>query len=244
MSKLALILTAVLAVAMLSGCFPVVVGGEQVVGSGRPTTEEYDFSGFTQVEIASAFEADVTQGDGYSVSVTVDDNIVQYLDVRVDGDTLRIGLKPMLRFSFRNTTLRAEITMPDLTGLEASGATRVDVRGFKNDKRVDVNASGASQVNGDLSAGEMSVDASGASRVELSGQTGRLDATASGASTVRLGNLASTDTRVNASGASNITVNPSGRLTGEASGASNVRYTGSPATVQVNTSGASNVRQN
>lgn len=244
MSKLALILTAVLAVAMLSGCFPVVVGGEQVVGSGRSTTQEYDFSDFTRVQIGSAFEANITQGDDYKVAVTVDDNIVQHLDVRVDGDTLRIGLKPMLRFSFRNTTLRAEITMPDLTGVDASGATRIDVRGFKNDKRVDVDASGASQVNGDISSGEMNIDASGASRVELSGQTGRLDASASGASTLRLGELASTDTRVNASGASNITVNASGRLTGEASGASSVRYTGSPTSVQVDTSGASSVRQN
>ncbi len=89
----------------------------------------------------------------------------------------------------------------------------------------------------------MRMRASGASTVEITGSTGPLDVEASGASTVRLANFTSADTRVNASGASNITVNASGKLTGEASGASSVRYTGSPASVQVDTSGASSVKQ-
>ncbi|MCU0509526.1 MAG: DUF2807 domain-containing protein [Anaerolineae bacterium] len=243
MSKLVLFLTAVAALALLSGCFPVVVGGEQVVGSGRTVTEEYDFTGFTRVAVGSAFEVDINQGDAYAVAVTVDDNLVQHLDVRMDGDTLRIGLKPALRFSFRNTTLRAEITMPDVEALDLSGATRTRLDGFSSDKTVDVEVSGASQLTGDMTSGAMNVEASGASRVELSGETGNLDARASGASTLRLQDLASGDTRVDASGASTIVVNPSGRLTGDASGASTVRYAGSPATVQVDTSGASSVRK-
>lgn len=243
MSKLVLLVTALLAVSLLSGCFPIVIGGEQVVGSGRSVTEEYDFSGFTRVNVGSAFEVDVTQGDDYAVSVTVDDNIVQYLEVRLDGDTLRIGLRPTIRFGFGNTVLRAEITMPEMEGLDLSGATRTRVRGFSSDKMLDVEVSGASTLTGDISSGEMNIEASGASRVELSGETGALDARASGASTLRLQDLASTDTRVNASGASTVVVNPSGRLTGDASGASTVRYAGSPSTVQVNTSGASSVRQ-
>ena len=244
MSKFALILTAVLAVAMLSGCFPVAVGGSQVVGSGRTTTQTYDFSGFTRVQIGSAFEANVTQGDDYKVAVTVDDNIVEYLDVRVEGDTLRIGLKPTLVMGFRNTTLRADVTLPDIAGLDVSGAARTRVTGLNTGKAVEIRVSGASQLTGDISSGEMNIDASGASRAELSGKTGRLEARASGASTLRLQDLASTDTRVEASGASNVTVNPSGRLTAEASGASNIRYTGSPTSVQADTSGASSVRQN
>jgi hypothetical protein len=243
MSRLVLFLTGVLAVAMLSGCFPIVTGGEQVVGSGRSATQEYDFSGFTRVGVGSAFEVDINQGDDYAVAVTVDDNIVEYLDVRVDGDTLLIGLRPSLRLGFRNMVLRAEITMPDLAGLDLSGATRTRVNGFSNDRMVDIEVSGASQLTGDLTSGEMNVEASGASRVELNGETGALDARASGASTLRLQDLASTDTRVDASGASTIVVNPSGRLTGDASGASTVRYAGSPSTVQVDTSGASSVRQ-
>ncbi len=103
-----------LASTLLSGC--VMYGGNVVTGSGRTVTQDYDFSGFTKVSIGSAFQADIKQGESYATSVTVDDNLQQYLDVRVDGDTLRIGLKPAISLGLRNTTLRAQITMPDLDG--------------------------------------------------------------------------------------------------------------------------------
>ncbi len=244
MSRMARFLGIMLVLSMvgvLAGC--ALPGGTVVTGSGRTTTKDYDFSGFTKVGIGSAFQGTITRGAGYKVSVTVDDNIVEYLDVRVDGDTLRVGLKPMLSLGFRNTTLRTEITLPDLTGLDLSGATRTQVTGFSNTTPMSVEVSGASQLRGDLTTGQMTLRASGASTVELTGATGPLDLEASGASTVRFDNLTSQDTRIRASGASNVTVNTSGKLTGEASGASSVRYVGNPASVQVDTSGASSVRQ-
>ncbi len=230
-----------LVAASLGGCFP--AGGTMVTGSGRTTTQEYEFSDFTKVSIGSAFQAEITQGESYAVSVTVDDNIEEYLDVRMDGDTLHIGLKPRVGLGLGNVTLRAKITMPDLQGLDLSGASRTNVSGFKNDKPAAVEVSGASQLRGNLATGQMRMNASGASTVELSGSTGRLDVEASGASTVRLDDFTSTDTSVRASGASNVTVNASGTLNANASGASTISYVGKPASVQADTSGASNVRQ-
>jgi hypothetical protein len=235
-----LLVLGVLVPSVLAGC---TFGANVVTGSGRTTTQNYDFSGFTKVSLGSAFQADIKQGQSYATSVTVDDNLVEYLDVRVDGDTLHIGLKPRVSLGFRNTTLRAQITMPDLVGLDLSGATRTQLSGFNNAKPAAVEISGASQLHGDITTGEMQMRASGASTVQISGATGPLDVEASGASTVRLDNFKSTDTHVRASGASNITANASGKLTGDASGASTVSYTGSPSSVQVDTSGASNVRQ-
>ncbi len=49
------------------------------------------------------------------------------------------------------------------------------------------------------------------------------------------------DAAVNASGASNVTVNLSGRLDADASGASNVFYLGQPTMGTIDTSGGSDV---
>lgn len=229
------------ATSLLAGC--AFDPGNAITGSGRPETRTYDFSGFTKVAVGSAFQTEITRGESYATSVTIDDNLVQYLDVRVVGDTLRIGLRPHVSLGFRNMTPKAEITMPRLEGLDLSGATRTHITGFSNSEAVSMSVSGASQLRGDITAGEMRLRVSGASTVEITGSTGSLDVDASGASTVRLDGLKSTDTQVQASGASNITVNASGKITGQASGASSVSYVGSPASIQVDTSGASNVKQ-
>lgn len=238
-------LVALCLVGALAGCtVPNILSGTTVTGSGRTTTQEYDFTGFNKVVVSHAFQATVTRGDAYRVAVTVDDNLVEYLDVRVDGDTLRIQLKPVLSLGFRNTTLRAEVTLPSLAGLDLSGATRTQLSGFTNSEQLDVEISGASQLRGNVTvSGATTIRASGASTLELTGSSASLNANASGASTVRLQDFPTGDARVDVSGASNITVNAKGRITGEASGASSVKYTGNPASVLVDTSGASSVRQ-
>ena len=92
-----------------------------LTGSGNPVTEEYDFTGFSEIELGHAFEATITPGDTYAVSVTVDDNLLEHLVVEQDGARLRIGLEQDQLVT--RATLRAEITLPALTLLDVSGAT-------------------------------------------------------------------------------------------------------------------------
>lgn len=232
------VLGLVLVFVLVSGCVGVPAA---IRGSGRAVTEEYDFDGFTRVTVGSAFQVEITQSENYSVSVTVDDNLKEYLEVTTSGDTLRIRLLPRVRLSFQNPTLKAQITMPTLEGLDLSGATRATVSGFDSEGSLDVEVSGASTLTGDINTGDATFGVSGASTVRLDGQAANLDIEASGASTVDLEDLAAADARAEASGASRIVVNVSGSLDAGASGASSVRYVGEPTSVNSDTSGASSV---
>jgi hypothetical protein len=55
--------------------------------------------------------------------------------------------------------------MPALSGVEASGASQVTLAGFDSSQTLRVVASGASSVEGDIRAGDVSMEASGASTV-------------------------------------------------------------------------------
>ena len=233
-------LSLVAVVFLLAGC--AVPFTTQLAPSGPLVTKDYDLSNFTAVAAGSAFEVEITRSDSYSVSVTVNENMVERLDVGVSGNTLRISLKPDIGITGA-ATLKAKVTMPELIGLDLSGASRTTLAGFKSDKSLKSEASGASTLRGDLTCGDASFSVSGASKVNLSGSAQDLNVEASGASTVDLSNFASQNTVVNASGASKIIVAPSGSLDVEASGASTVRYTGEPAKLKTNISGASRVGQ-
>jgi len=227
-------------VLLLAGC--AIPFGTQITGSGPAVTKDFDLAGFTAVAAGSAFQVEITRANEYSVAVTVNENLVERLDVSVSGDTLRIYLKPNVG-SIRNATLKAKVTMPELTGLDLSGASRTTLSGFNSNKALKSEVSGASTLRGDLTCGDAQFDASGASKVALQGSAQDLNIRASGASTADFGGFNSKDTVVDASGASHVTVAPSGSLDVEASGASTVRYTGEPANLKVNTSGASSVGQ-
>ena len=232
---------ALLAVPLLAGC--TLLQELSITGSGNVVTQEFALTGFDKVDVSNAFTVEISQGDTFSVVVRVDDNIVEHLQVVKQGSTLKIGLKPGRSYTMLRATMQATVTMPELTGLDLSGASHVTITGFKSTKALDVDSSGASHLRGDIEAGNVSFDVSGASHVTLSGSAEDVAIDASGASHVDLAGFPVNDANVKASGASHVTVKPSGRLDVEASGASDVYYLGSPALGKVDTSGASSVER-
>ena len=106
---------------------------------------------------------------------------------------------------------------------------------------IELEASGASRVTGSIAAGDAEFDVSGASTVTLAGSANDIVVDASGASHVGLGDFPVNNAEVKLSGASRATVNLSGRLDVDLSGASNLSYIGEPTMGDISISGASTI---
>ncbi len=210
-----------------------------VVGSGRPATQNFEFAGFDKVEIGDAFQAEIAAADHFGVEVTVDDNLVDHLLVEESGKTLRIGLKPFTMA--RNATLRARIALPSLASLSAHGASHATLTHVKAGDHLRIDATGASEVRGDVNSPDLTVSLSGASELDLAGSGHALHAKASGASNANLHDFAVDDANVGASGGSDVAVNAANTLSVQASGASQVHYLGHPKLGPIEQTGASEV---
>ena len=149
-------------------------------GSGDIVTQEMDLTGFDKLDISQGFNVEVSQGDEFSVLVRVNENLVEYLQVEVVGDSLKIGLEGNRIYA--NATLQAEITMPTLTELEVSGGSDAMVSGTGDDITVD--ASGGSDADlAEFQVVNASIDASGGSQVIINA-SGNLNVDASGGSQI------------------------------------------------------------
>jgi hypothetical protein len=232
-----------------------------VVGSGDLVTEQYDFANFTRVEVSHAFEVEITRGDGFSVEVTTDDNLVDRLRVEQRGDTVKIGMKAGVDFG--TVTRRAAIVLPDLRGVDLSGASEAVVGGFDAGENLDLAASGAStialsdvkaadttvemsgasEMTGDLVAADVTIEASGASEIRLQGSGRDADLEASGASELMLDSFEVATADVVLSGASKGSIKVSRTLDADLSGASTLTYSGNAVIREIKTSGASQVKR-
>ncbi len=157
------------------------------------------------------------------------------------GDTLRLYLDSTNFTRFSTRRLQADITMPVLTALEASGGSRLTIGGFKSDKPLSVNLSGGSTLDGDIEAGTITMDGSGGSRTTLSGKGSDLKIDGSGGSRFELGELPVDRAKVELSGGANATVDAQ-ELDYDLSGGSQLRYQGEPVIGQKNTSGGAGAR--
>lgn len=230
-----------LCILLVSGCGAVAVWPVELQGSGRLTTLEKPFVGFDRVRVGHAFHVDIRQGETFGVVIQADDNLVRYVRVIKSGTTLEIGLQPRWNYSIEEATLRAEVTMPELTGIDLRGACHATMYGFKSAHDLGLNVSAASHLQGNVDVADVRLDVTAASDVTLTGSAQNAVVNAWMASHVDLAALEVTDATVHAHGASHVTVNPSGRLDVMASTASHVRYLGYPTLGNVNALLASTV---
>lgn len=213
-----------------------------VVGSGDLVTEEPEYIDFTAVEVGWAFDVEITQSSTYSVTITLDDNLREYLRVSMDDGTLMVGLTCC--YVYQAVTNDVVITMPELYRLEFSGATHGSVAGFDTTHDLVVELSGASSLSGGYTtSGNAAFDISGASRLELEGEASDLVAEVSGASRLELATFPVADAALDVSGASYASVNLNGTLDADVSGASTLLYRGGPTLGNIDVSGGSTFRQ-
>jgi hypothetical protein len=146
----------------------------------------------------------VSPGGQPSLTLQLDDNLDRLIDVGVDGDTLRIGLRRGTSVS--DATLQAAVTAPSLARIQGPGSSRIRLQDPLAGDDLQVELSGASRLDGDAELRSMTAGLSGASEVTLSGRVGSVSATASGASHLALERLEVDALEVELSGASNAEV--------------------------------------
>jgi len=188
-----------------------------------------------------ASKVEITKSSTFSVEITTDDNVQEYLKVTKSGETLEIGLE--LGRIYGSVTLRAKITMPDLYKLDLSGGSRASITGFSSSHDFSVGLSGGSRLEGDMTAADADFDLSGGSWVDLTGSADDLDVNSSGGSQLDLEAFSVNNADVNLSGGSRATVNVNGTLDVNLSGGSKVLYVGEATLGDVDLSGGSTVNR-
>ena len=137
------------------------------------------------------------------------------------------------------SNLKADELVAGSTSVRMSGSSSAKVQAKELRS---VHTEGASNVKvREVNTNDLAIEASGSSECTVSGQVVKLTVHASGAATVHAAGLNAEQVQVEISGSSSLEVDAVKALAGTASGASNVRYPGSPASQTVRTSGSASV---
>ena len=211
-----------------------------VKGSGNSASEDRKVEKFTGLEASGDYKILLKQDSSYSLHITGDDNLLKYIKTTISGDNLRISSKKSL---CSKSPITIVIGVANLDELKGTGAIQITSEGKLNVKDIDIHLAGASKVDLDLNATNVTTKGSGATEIYLKGQatTHTIDLTGSG-------KLSALDFVVNkydlqTTGASECKINVLTDLKVHTTGASDVQYRGNPTNINNSKSGASSLKK-
>ena len=181
-----------------------------------------------------------------------DDKITAYITVKeIEGLSVSGSGDMVVQGKIKTGNLDLNVSGSGSLNLEAdagdtdanvSGSGDMELKGSFASFSSDISGSGEIEINGAI-AGEAEFDISGSGKAEASGTSQSVDVDVTGSGRVLAANLETGKCRVRISGSGNVEVNVKNELDAKISGSGDVRYKGSPAHVNADSSGSGSVKK-
>jgi hypothetical protein len=226
-APLALVLAALPATALAHG----------VRGNGEKTTARRDLPPFTAVRLEGQLDAEVKVGPAQSVAVTIDSNLQEHVQTRVEDGTLVVRMKGNVSWDGEG---RIELSMPALRAfrIEGSGAARID--GGQGDLELVLEGSGDLRWAG--KAAKLKVRIEGSSDARLEGTAEALAVSIDGSGDVDAAGLTAKDASVNVAGTGDVELTVGGgAFTAAVSGTGEIAWHGSASATSTSVSGTGTI---
>jgi hypothetical protein len=141
---------------------------KKVEGSGNLITEEIEVPYYSSITMNTAGLVTLTQGTEQNVKVTVDENIMEYIIIRVQDDDLIIEVVNNVTLSDYELTI--DVSMTDLEALVTNSAG--SIRGLNTFEEDEVNlmVNSAGNIFLDINASQLNSMCNSAGNLFLSGQ--------------------------------------------------------------------------
>ncbi len=187
-------------------------------GSGVEGTLEKDVSPFSKIKVSGALKVNIVCDQTEHVTVIGDDNLLKYVEIKVQNEVLSIRTTRQLR---PKAWLEVRVSARTLELLKLAGAIKAAVSCIDSDRFV--------------------LKAAGASEVSLAGNCVKAVMKMSGAAKLNAKDFSCEVINLTLSGAAKSTVYASEEISVTASGACKVICYGNPETVNKTVSGAGNL---
>lgn len=226
---------------------------ERITPSKNYVTKKVNVGSFNAISTSSSVDVIYTQSSGgQDVEIYAPDNLVNYIDVRVEGGVLKVGFKsPRNNFSINGKHKKeVRVSAPAVNSLKASSSGDIIIKnGLKTSGKVTVKASSSGDVTGstiscddfaatanssgdvsikNLNAADVSADASSSGDVILAGICENASYRASSSGDVKAKGMKAVNVTASASSSGDVECYVTGSLTAKASSSGEVAYKGNP----------------
>lgn len=200
---------------------------DTVQGSGSVVEETRSVQGFSSFTLSGIGNVHIEQGQDEALVIEAEDNLLEYLTVRVDRGELEIGIREGVNLR-PHEPINIYLSVINLDSIRLSGSGDVQASTFEaNSLELALPGSGRIAID-QLTATDVGVTLSGSGEIELAGEVVRQDLNISGSGDYRARDLASSSAEIHIGGSGSALVQVDDQLDIVISGSGSVSYIGTP----------------
>ena len=122
-------------------------GNETIKGNGNLVSRNFDVNAYDDLSVVLPATVNFTVAEEYTCSVRVDENIMDYLDIKVDGNELILKKQEKHKnVNLRATSFVIDITAPSLANINLAGSGTVNVLSPIEREQMEVNVAGSGDI--------------------------------------------------------------------------------------------------
>lgn len=182
------------------------LGGKTIKGNGNIVEQDFEVSAFREISTSLPATVNFNISDAYTCSVRVDENILEYLDIKVDDHELILKKKEQHKnISLRATEFVIEVSAPSLEDINLAGSGTLNVLSPLDEKDMEINLAGSGDVvfMKQVKTNEIELNVAGSGNIDCAELVAEeLDANVAGSGdlTVKRGNVSKAEASVAGSG--------------------------------------------
>ncbi|MFL9840376.1 head GIN domain-containing protein [Sphingomonas sp. ST-64] len=219
------LLAAALALPLAACNFANGMTGDVVKPSGQGDTRSYQVADFTGVSLRGSDNVEIRTG-AFSVTAEGDSKLLDRLEIRKDGDTLRVGRKDGDWNWGGDRGARIIVTLPALADADIAGSGDMTIDQARGDFSGSVAGSGNLTLTS-LAGGKANLSIAGSGDIIVTGGTASsLDVSIAGSGDVKAAGLKANGADISIAGSGNVRAQVSGNADISLVGSGDVELTG------------------
>jgi len=211
----------------------------------RNAKDKFEVDDFTTIEASMVGNVEITQSNTTSVTADGSEDMLDLLDVRMDGDKLILDMEERHRKRFKKNAnkLTIHITTPTLSRVEFEGVGNIRINDTFTTTELLISSTGVGNFTAlGLNSDFVKVDSEGVGNTILGGKADRLEIDSEGVGNVEADKLIARETIVSSEGVGNVSCYASEYLKVRSQGIGNVRYFGKPKETDLSKDGIGKIR--
>ncbi|MDV7187308.1 head GIN domain-containing protein [Lutibacter sp. TH_r2] len=200
---------------------------KKIKGSGTIKTETRSVKNFDKISISGSFDVELIKNNEGDITITADDNLLEYIITETEQSTLKI--KPKDKYNLRpSKSIKIKLTFEDFEKLSLAGSGNVFSEDTIKQNELKISMAGSGNVDLLVDTNSTSTSLAGSGNLNLEGNTSNLKTSIAGSGNLNALDFKADIVSISIAGSGNVKVHAVNEIHASIVGSGDVRYLGNP----------------